>query len=116
MVPRATVEACFEGGAVWVRNSNDPPLLGSVIEASVEGWLRFLAEVRAGELALGRLGVRRSYGGGLVVGFDGIRVTVALDTGSGVVAYTRAEWQVFVDGVARDGEFTLEWLLAEPVT
>ncbi|MFC7386494.1 DUF397 domain-containing protein [Sphaerisporangium rhizosphaerae] len=109
------VEARFDGGTVWVRNSNDAGPGRVVVGFGAEGWPAFLEVVRAGELGLDRLGGdARSVGEATVL--RDVRGVVVQGRGYGPpVVYTAAEWQAFLDGVRHDGEFTLTWL-SEPAT
>ncbi|GGK97691.1 hypothetical protein Sme01_61290 [Sphaerisporangium melleum] len=111
------MEAWFDGGTVWVRNSNDVAPDHPVIGVGAERWVAFLARVRAGELALERLGALAPAGEwlpvpGLLVSCDGRRVAVRADGGGPEVAFTLDEWRAFEAGARHDGEFTLDWLSA----
>ncbi|MET8160902.1 DUF397 domain-containing protein [Sphaerisporangium sp. NPDC005289] len=107
------VEARFDGVMVWVRNSNDAPWGRAVVGFGAEGWSVFLEAVRAGELGLDRLGADAWSVGEATVLRDGRGVVVQGRGYALPVVYTATEWQVFLDGVRHDGEFTLTWL-SEP--
>ncbi|MEU9885596.1 DUF397 domain-containing protein [Sphaerisporangium sp. NPDC051011] len=106
------VEARSDGVRVWVRNSNDVSPDRPVVAFAADQWLTLLDRVRAGDLALDRLGEPVRARNAALVSFDGLRVIVRADAGGPGVAYTPAEWLAFVEGVRHDGEFTLSWLTA----
>jgi hypothetical protein len=94
-----------------------------VLTVTAQDWLAFLGHVTAGSTdrdvisapaacspaACGPFLLSRAHDSHIEVRCGG-------EADSPVVRYTPQEWDVFVAGATRDGEFTLDWLRSPPAT
>lgn len=108
------VEAATDGAVVALQNSTFRSPEGPVLTVAAQDWSVFLGHVAARHLDRTALATSAVFGPFLVgVADDGwVEVRRAGEAGGPVVRYTPEEWDVFVAGVAQDGEFSLQWLLA----
>lgn len=104
------VEATTYDGLVAVRNSTDPT--GPMLTVPASEWLGFLDEVLAGRI--NTAGPHGATAGPFTVRLteNGAVELSGQQPASPVILFSRLEWEIFVNGVVQDREFTLEWLTA----
>jgi hypothetical protein len=110
------VEAATDGTTVALANSRERHPGRPVLHVPAQQWLDFLERVRAGHLDRAQIHTPKSAGPFTIhTTYDGLIEIQRKDDPNGPrLHYTPDEWDTFVSGVTRDGEFDIAWLLSEP--
>ncbi|UGQ13577.1 DUF397 domain-containing protein [Yinghuangia sp. ASG 101] len=109
------VEAATDGAFVAVQNSALRHPAGPMLTVSAVDWEAFLRVVAAGRVGYDE--ITSATFGPFLLERDGHGSVVMRDAGAPAaepVRFTEAEWDVFVDGVLIDGEFSMDWLRGAP--